>query len=259
MGKRGKQHPAGDRSEEETLREARQPAAGTTARSLASILLFIHLAVVVTCLWSNLAPSPLQLRILRLFRPYARLANLELDGTRFELTQAGIDDVEHHIEFRPPDEAVTGSSVGREDRSKGSDASPLDGWQPLARGMRGGERRHRYERFSAMLAYFVSREDEEGAALIVQAAARTRIKRDGVAVKQVRARRQLLQSWDVVTDGTVEQRDPYDASYYRQVYLADVIVSGPHRIDLVKRTEAALEAAPDQKADGTQRQRRRGS
>lgn len=213
---------------------------GDGARAAISVLLFVHLFIVACCLASSLVPSQLEQRMMRLFRPYAQLLNFQLDGTRFDLTQASVSDVDQRIEVMVP---------GRQSPGGGQ-------WQRLAKGVRAGERYHRYQRLAQTMAFF--QEDEETTALIAQAVARGCLSDEGLTVQQLRCRQHLLQSWDVFTSGMAEQQDPLAESYFTTVYMADVIHSGRGRIDIVKRAAASQEAAPDRNADGTKRSTRWG-
>ncbi len=213
-----KNSPKDDNSEVAGLSEA--------PRTLASLLLFVHCFVVFVCLSANLSPSVLQRRLLAVLRPYAQLLNLEVDGTHFFLTRASVADVDHRIEVLP---------------KEGSEQEPAD-WRQLSAGWRGGERYRRYRRLADVMAYYA--EDEQTAGLIAQSVAGYYRWQRHVDVHQLRCREHLLQPWEVVQRGTIEEQDPFDASYFGVLYLADII-AGEQRIDVLKRADASLEAAPD--------------
>jgi hypothetical protein len=145
---------------------------------------------------------------------------------RFYLTQASVADVDHRIEVLPQGEAG------------GDDAE----WVPLTAGSRGSERYHRYQRLADVMAYFA--EDEETAGVIAQAVAGYCWRQRENPVRQVRCRNHLLQPWDAAQRGAIEELDPNDSSYFSVLYLADIL-AGEHRIDVLKRADSALEAAPD--------------
>jgi hypothetical protein len=209
-----------------TQSEDRDRLPGDSVRTVGSFLLFVHLFIIVVCLSSHWAPSVLQRRLLDTFRPYAQLLNFDLDGTRFYLTHAALADVDHRIEVLPD---------GRNDAVD-------DHWHNLARGFRGSERYHRYQRLADTMAYF--EEQEETTALIAQAVARCYLRQEQTRIRQLRCRRHLLQSWTVFDEADPARQDPWDPSYLTTVYRADVIHS-EHRIDILKRADSSLEAAPD--------------
>jgi len=98
------------------------PVPGDNTRALVSLLLFMHLFIVFVCFAANLIPSELEMRLLRLFQPYAQLLNFDLDGTRYYLTHATARDVDHRWEVLP-----AGAPGGTE-----------NGWQVMRQGVRGG-------------------------------------------------------------------------------------------------------------------------
>ena len=204
-----------------------------TARSVISIFLFIQLFVVFVCLSANFAPSTAQQRLLRFFQPYTQLLNFELDGTRYFLTHATIRDVDHRIEILPNSE------------SDSSDNS----WQTISRGLQGSERYHRYQRLADTMAFF--QEDEATTALIAEAVAHCYASQQATTVGQLRCRQHTLQSWEALDSPIPEQNDPQNPVYFAVIYRANVLTTSNDQIRILKRAEAALEAAPNRRADGS--------
>ncbi len=214
--------------------DARQNLVGKslseTARSVVSILLFVHLFVIFVCLSANLSPSALQQRLLGVFEPYAELLNFDIGGTRLFLTHGSVRDVDHGIDVLRP-------SAGN---------SEAEEWESISRGIRGGERRHRYQRLADTLAAF--QEDEETAALIASGVARSYVDTAGQTVAQIRCRQHTLQSWAAVDSPVATARNPNSSSYFTTVYRANVLTLEPGQIGILKRNDAALEATPTRQA-----------
>lgn len=208
------------------VEEVHEAAWGETQRTIVSLLLVVHLFVIAMCLAANLAPSQFQQRLMSVLRPYGQLLNFELEGTRFFLTRASATDVDHRIEVLP----------------QGEDEQVADSWVHMSAGSRGSERYHRYQRLADVMAYFA--EDEQTAGTIAQSVAGYYLRQQEIALRQVRCRSHLLQPWDVMQRGAIEELDPNDPSYYSVLYRADILIS-ENRIDVLKRAAAALEAAPE--------------
>ncbi|MCU0693875.1 MAG: hypothetical protein MUF54_21005 [Polyangiaceae bacterium] len=202
------------------------PQLGETARAVISVVLFAHLFIVATCLASNLVPSLLQQRLLRLFRPYARVLNFDLDGTRYYLTHGSQRDVDHRIEVLP----------------SARDAGDPSSWVGLVRGSRGSERYHRYQRLAEAVTFF--QDDDAVTALLAEGIVRQSTRHDGQALAEVRCRQHLLQSWAAARSEVPAERDPESATYYATVYAARVISGDRGEIRILKRESAALEAQP---------------
>ncbi len=207
---------------------------GESTRAIISILLFVHLFVLFTCLAANLAPSALQQRLLRAFRPYTQLLNFDPDGTRYFLTHASIRDVDHRIEVLAA-------------RDEGPADEP---WQNISRGLRGTERYHRYQRLADTLAFF--QEDERTTAVLAESIARCYAAQSEDPISQLRCRRHTLQSWETL-DLPDAQVDPNGPNYFGVVYLASVLTDRSGEIHILKRSDAKLEAAPTRGADGSDR------
>ncbi len=208
---------------------------GDTARAVISIFLFVHLFVLFVCLTANLVPSSLQQRLLRVFRPYAQLLNFDLDGTRYFLTHATIRDVDHRLEVL----------------ASGESESADESWENIARGRRGSERFHRYQRLADTLSFF--QDDERTTALLAESVARCYRSPAGSTITQLRCRRHTLQSWETPDSAAASPSDPDSPSYFSVVYRANILTTPAGAIRIVKRAEASLEAPPDRRADGSVR------
>ena len=127
----------------------------STARSIASLVLFIHLFCLAVALTANQAPSPLQERLLFVFRPYTQLLNFDVSFVRFDLTQETADDADQRIEYLPEGRAVTDA----------------DAWVLLSGGIRGSDRQHRYQRLATLMSFFRAREDDSTTAVLASAVA----------------------------------------------------------------------------------------
>lgn len=193
-------------------------------RAFVSLLLFIHLFIVLICLAANLIPSELEMRLLQLFQPYAQLLNFDLDGTRYYLTHATENDVDHRWEVLPVE---LGDGTG-------------EGWQVLRQGLRGSERYLRYQRFADALAY--AAESDELPSLMAEGVARHYERQLQIPLQEVRCRRHALQSFEVAAsaEGTDDSANP---AYLSDIYRAQVVASESGPIRVLKREAPALEAA----------------
>jgi hypothetical protein len=201
-----------------------QPAPGDNTRAFVSLLLFIHLFIVLVCLAANLTPSELEMRLLHMFRPYAQLLNFDLDGTRYYLTHATENDVDHRWEVLPVE----------------SDEGTENEWQVMRRGLRGGERYLRYQRFADALAF--SAESDELPSLLAEGVARHYSQQLETPLQELRCRRHSLQAFATAANAD-ELADPDNPAYFSEVYRAQVVATEGGSIHVVKREPPALEAA----------------
>jgi hypothetical protein len=201
-----------------------------TQRSIASLVLFIHLFCLGVALTANQAPSPLQERLLYVFRPYTQLLNFDVSFIRFDLTQETGDDADQRIEYLPENK---------------DPANPAD-WVLLGSGARGTDRWQRYQRLAGVMSFFAAREDDATAAVFASAIATHLHQQQGVAIDQIRVRRHLLQSPDQVRGADVAQRDPSSPNFFQEVYRAQVIDGGA----AVQKVEERGQVAPPTRASG---------
>lgn len=189
-------------------------------RAVVSLLLFIHLFIILICLAANLNPSELELRILGMFQPYVQLFNFDLDGTRYYLTHATQNDVDHRWEVLPTESG--------------------EGWQVLRQGVRGSERYLRYQRFADALAY--AAESDELPSLMAEGVARHYERQLRIPLQELRCRRHSLQALETVI-GAGRLDDPDDPAYLSDVYRAQVVATENGPIHILKREAPSLEAA----------------
>jgi hypothetical protein len=197
------------------------------SRPFASLAIFIHLFCVFVVLTANYSRSGLQDRLLGLLAPYTQLLNFDPNFIPFHLTHGAPEDVDQRIEVLP-----TGAAAA-------DDAN----WLALSdRGFRGGERHQRYQRLATALGYFAER--DEGA-WIARGVAANFLAQAGVKPQQIRCRRHLSQELEAVSGGTPEQRDPFSAAYFRDVYRANTLVGDDQRVEILRVEETGQVAAPD--------------
>lgn len=219
-----------DRSSDD---QVKSPA--DTVRSLVSLFLVLHLLCLVIAFASSVAPSPLQLRLLGVLRPYVRVLNFELPYSQYNLTQASELDVDHRLEILP----------------QGRDENDPDSWIRLPdRGFRGGERYKRYQRLAQQMGRFNQLSmmmPDMGAVVgkLAQAVAAHFLYQRETKPQQVRCRRHFLQSIDAITRGSKEERDPYSRTFFRVAYAANVVVDEAGNVSVVKIEMASEVARPD--------------
>lgn len=201
---------------------------GQTTRSVASLLLFIHLFCIAVALAANHSPSRLQDRLLTVFRPYTRLLNFDITFVRYDLTQAAPDDAEPRIEYLPAGKA----------------ADQDTNWELLGSGPRGGERWARYQRLAWLMAFYGSREENAPAARLSQSIAEHLAGPADTPIAQLRSRRHLLQAVEDVDGTNAARRNPNDASYFVEVYRAETIVDPDSKQVLVQKVEERGQVAP---------------
>ena len=212
-------------------------AGNSTVRSVASLALFIHLFCLALVLTSNQAASPLQQRLLFVFRPYTQLLNFDVSYTRFDYTQETIDDADQRIEYLPA----------------GKSNSEASDWVHLTAGVPGSDRLQRFQRLAGVMSYFASREDD-GTTAVIAAALGAHLYRNGEPIDEIRIRRHVLQTPDQVQGTSVAERDPNSSMYFQDVYRAQVIDGG----DAVQKVEERGQVAPPTRASGQSTRRNEG-
>lgn len=202
-------------------------------KSVASLVLFIHLFCMAVALGANHAPSALQNRLLTVFRPFTRLLNFDVSQIRFDLTQEAPDDTDPRIEYLPP----------------GKNPVESGDWVPVGRGMRGSDRWTRYQRLANLLGIAGTGEDTDSAARVTQAVGEYLAIRQGVELSQIRCRRHQLQLRSEAA-GAGERRNPDDPSFFQEAYRAQVAVDKTTREVLVQKVEERGQVAPPTRASG---------
>jgi hypothetical protein len=166
-------------------------------------------------------------------RPYVQLLNFDLNFKPYHLTHATSMDVDHRLEILP----------------EGSNPDELSDWITLPEpGFRGGEPFKRQQRLARLLAAFGEQSNDNFAAVVAEDVGRHFLAKD-IRAAQIRARRQLLQSWDAAAGrGTPEQRNPEDPSYLQTAYAANVLIDSANNVAVTKiagRREVAQPTGPD--------------
>ena len=204
-----------------------------TVRSLVTLFLVLHLFCLFVAFWSSVSPSPLQVRLLSVIRPYTRLLNFELPYSQYNLTHATDIDVDHRIEVLAAEKEET----------------DLKGWIVLPdAGSRAGERYKRYQRFARQMARYnqLSSVFPDMAALaskLAQDTAANFVHQREIKPKEIRCRQHFLQPMDAITSGTKDERNPNSATFLRIPYAANVIVDDRGNVNVVK-IDTAAEVAP---------------
>ena len=199
-------------------------------RSLASLLIFIHLFCLAVAISANQAPSPLQERLLEIFRPYTQLLNFDVSFIRFDLTQETADDADHRIEYLP----------------EGEDPANADAWVQLTAGPKGSDRRIRYQRLAGLTNFFGSRGDDATCAVFASAIGTHLAQQRQQPIDQLRLRLHLLQSPEQIVSANLEDRNPNSTRFFQELYRARVIDGGL----AVQKVEDATQVAPTVRASG---------
>jgi hypothetical protein len=207
-------------AEVDSMSESRRPAEAAWWRTIASLLIFIHLFFVFLALSSNLARSGLSRTLLSRFAFYTRLFNFDLDFTPYHLTHGTDEDVDHRVEVLLTD---------------------ASSWETLPSGMRGHDGYKRVQRFAANWAYHALNDGQP--ALFAQAVANRFSQQQTIAPKQVRCRKHFQQGPDDLV-GTPAQRDPDDSSRFSVPYAATSIIRGTGAVEVIRVEEAGQVAAP---------------
>jgi hypothetical protein len=205
-------------------------AESSPLRSLASLLIFIHLFCLAVAITANQAPSRLQERLLEIFRPYTQLLNFDVSFIRFDLTQETADDADHRIEYL----------------LEGQDPATADNWVPLTAGIKGSDRRLRYQRLAALTNVFGARGDDATCAVFASAIGVHLAQQRQQPIDQLRLRLHLLQSPDQLVSANLDERNPNSARFYQELYRARVIDGGL----AVQKVEDATQVAPTVRASG---------
>jgi hypothetical protein len=205
-----------------------QPQQTGSLRTLISLLIVVHLFFVFVSLHANYSRSQLLGRILRRFGFYTQLLNLDPDFKPYYLTHATEADVDHRIEILPVGEAR---------------------WHTLAaQGWAAAAEHARLQRLAAAMAYVA--EDESAAARLAQAVGEHVLHQRGLAPRQIRVRRHMLQDWEVIRSGTARERDPDSEVYFRTPYIVGCVVSGDGRVQVVRMAGTGEVAQPPERSPG---------
>ncbi len=193
--------------------------AGT--RSVVSLLLFMHLCTIAVALTST-SPSPLQIRLLDVFRPYLAPLHLMVDYTsRFHFTHGPEEDLDHFLTVEWSEGAEGGQS-----------------FRLPTRKIPGSPRFHRLQLLANTAADFARSETWE--VEIPRALASYYLNRWNQEEATVR----VMAHVPLSTAEVARDTDPDGEDYLRPVYEAKATVF-QGEVQLLKRSEA-LEVAPAQ-------------
>jgi hypothetical protein len=212
----------------DTPRQPNAITASPTTRLVISLLLFAHLFFVLVAITANMAPSPLQTRILSRFAFYTQLLNIDLNFTPYHLT-FGPEDADHRIEVLP------------EGRAAESD----DAWIVLPDvGSPGSDRHQRYERLARVMSFLSREQNDAMTARLARAVGLHFLGQRDQRLERVRCRTHLPQRWTSIQGGTAARRDPWDPSYFQVMYDASLVTSADGEVSVVKRAEDSQVAQP---------------
>jgi hypothetical protein len=212
--------------------------------SLLSLALSIHLFCVFVALSGSLFRSSLQERLLGVLAPYTQLFGLDPSPASFYLTHGMPGDSGHRVEI------LLEGQDARDDRS----------WVVLADdGVRGGDAYRRQQRLTSLIGSLAERleaasrekraDEEAGEAisLLLRSVATHLHRHEGLRSQQIRCRRHAAQDIESL-DGTEQERDPFSANYFQEVYRAHTIIMDDGQVEVVRpSTEAGEVARPDGK------------
>ena len=205
-----------------------------TSRSLISLFLVLHLFCVVLACAASVSPSPLQLRLLSVLRPYCRYLGVELPYAQFNLTYGPeLGGGDYRLEMLPAD----------------GDAEAPEDWSVLPdAGLRGSDRYKRFQRYAQRIAVINQFATASGLADIESAvgtmasgAAESYFHQSQITPTQLRVRLHALQSIDARNLGSQEERDPNSDTYFQVPYAANVVIDPQGNANVLKiRSEAEV-------------------
>jgi hypothetical protein len=196
---------------------------GPTARTVVSLLIFIHLCCVFAVMAANIKRSPLETRIAETLAVYTQPLNFELMSVPYHLTHAEEADVDHRLEILP----------------QGKDPAVSESWIVLpSGGVHGSDRARRYQQIAATLAFFGTSqtpEMEAASARLAQGIGENFLHEQRIRPQRIRSRRHVLQPPENVSSGDPQQMDPWNEDlYFRTPYEANLIVNDDGTISVVK-------------------------
>jgi hypothetical protein len=211
---------------------------GAALRSVASLLVFIHLFCVAVVLSSNFRRSRLQNDLVRVFAAYTRLLHFDPDFTPYFYTLGRTVDDDTWLVvdlYADADQPVTSQKLLK------SVQFPPSGGDWL------GQRR-RYFRLASMLAASSDpeTEDDDVSGAIARSVAARVMREAGARRAVVRCLRRMSQPFNLATlnPGFPPDR-PTDPAYDQSLYEADVWIDEDGNPQVLKRASRA-EVAPRQ-------------
>ena len=193
-------------------------------RTVASLLLCIHLFCISLAVWANFSPSPLLYDVLDRLRAYTTLLNFNLNYTPYHLTHGTVEDVDDRIEVLP----------------QGKDAAQAEQWIALPDvGWRGSDRYKRYQRLAEVMSYYA--QDEERSARLASSVAEHFLSVANIQPAQIRSRKHLLLTMqDYAAAG---EPDPDGPQQWLTPYAANVVISGDE-VEVIAVSEQGEVALP---------------
>lgn len=190
-------------------------------RHFISGVIAFHFALLWMAMAGNISSSPLQNALRTGFRPYVQFLHLDPDLKPLHFTHADVADTAHLIEWN-------------------DDAAGQGEWQPLARPARGTLARQRMLNLGQVLAAYVESENQTEAAEIAKTLAEY-VHHQGVPVRRIRLRRQLLQD-SLELRQAAPARSPGDPAFFRTLFEANVIITEQGEA-LINKVDATMETA----------------
>ncbi|MCP4190947.1 MAG: hypothetical protein GY768_10005 [Planctomycetaceae bacterium] len=193
------------------------------ARSIVSLLIIVHFICVLTVVMGNQYASELQIRMARVFGPYARLFYLDPQVMLgFHLTHAMEFEDDHFVEIQFKDS---------ENRVRFPE--PGSNWS----GWRGGLRHHRWKMLARRLAMNVQSENDPYLAQVCEAVGRNLLGEDHDRMVVTITRRMPIELGGI----TIADEGGPDA--YEAIYEADVWMADSGQVMVHKKVDVG-EAAP---------------
>jgi hypothetical protein len=186
-----------------------------------------HLFFVLVALSASYGRSELTGRILEKFSFYTRLLNLELNlnFAPYYLTHATEADVDHQIEVLGPGKDGDGEWIRLREE-----------------GVRWSEGYRRYQRLARYMSLLG--DDDASAARLAASIGEHFARVRSISPQQLRCRRHLLQDWETLESGTVEERNPSSEIYFRTPYAANCVVSTDGHVSVMKVESNSQVASP---------------
>jgi hypothetical protein len=206
-------------------------------RGIVSLLLVVHLFAIVVVLGSYTSASMLQRQLAATLRLYTRTLNFDLTHVfpavaRLHLTHAGPSDV---------DFTITGTA-----NLKGGTKQP---WQLPRPGLFPPIRANRDQALANVVGGLMDEENDEQESLLPLALASAELRKAGAKSGSITVTAHYLLELEDLNAPETNRRNPFDASYFRNVFQANVIAERNGRFSLLKSVGKG-EVAPVTGASG---------
>jgi hypothetical protein len=201
-----------------------------SVRGFVSLLLIIHLFAIGIGLAAYTSASPVERRLVATLAPYLRTFNFDLTHVfpavaRLHLSHAGPSDI---------DFTITGT-VRLPDKQSADWTLPRKGLRPAIRAQRD-------QYLANTIGSLTDRESEEQEAILPRTVAAAELRRHSAKSGSFKVTAHFLQEIEDIGGSEVNRRNPEDASFFRDVFEANVLL-GPGGVDLLKKA-AKGEVAP---------------